>query len=80
MRALTGRRSRFRKIIRTAGEQRRSNPILAVHPKWYLAGGSGRIASAGANFTACRTAASAPTAAEQTLRNTVITIRGGSTS
>ena len=62
-RVRTGLRPRLRRIMRAGSESSRVRPDRSSQPLVKLAGGSGRIASAGGSLTARRTAPSAPRAA-----------------
>ena len=59
-RACHGLRSRLRSAMRWAGERIRMRPMRSRKEGSKLAGGSGRIASAGGRLTAWRTAPSTP--------------------
>ena len=58
--ACHGRRSMLRKAMRKAGLKNRVSPMRSKNEGLKSAGGSGRIASAGGNFTACHTTVSTP--------------------
>ena len=83
-RVRTGRRPRLRRIIRAGSESSPARPALPSHrpasgAERKLAGGSGRIASAGGSRTARRTAPKAPiVAAPRLTASAATTIRGES--
>ena len=78
--ALPRCRSRFLTIMREAGVSRVRIPSRSSKPGRKVAGGSERIASAGAKLTARRTAATAPRQAEPAAIATAIRIRAASVS